>query len=227
MAKSWGRANVRRGDEIVISHLEHHANIVPWQQLIAETGATLRVDPGRRLRPGDPLDEYAKLLSDRDEARCRHAGVERARHGHAGRSEIVEMAPPCRRLRAGRRRAVGAAPAGEHAGARRDFFVFSGHKIFGPTGIGVRLRPARTCSRAMPPWQGGGNMIADVTFEKTVYQQPPNRFEAGTGNIADAVGLGAALDYVSRLGMENIAALRARPAGVRDPAAARRSRACG
>jgi cysteine desulfurase/selenocysteine lyase len=85
-----------------------------------------------------------------------------------------------------------------------DFFVFSGHKIFGPTGIGV-VYGKRDILEAMPPWQGGGNMIADVTFEKTVYHGAPTRFEAGTGNIADAVGLGAALDYVERIGMENIA----------------------
>jgi len=85
-----------------------------------------------------------------------------------------------------------------------DFFVFSGHKVFGPTGIGV-VWARREVLEDMPPWQGGGNMIADVTFEKTVFQPIPNKFEAGTGNIADAVGLGAALDYVSRLGIENIA----------------------
>jgi cysteine desulfurase/selenocysteine lyase len=85
-----------------------------------------------------------------------------------------------------------------------DFFVFSGHKIFGPTGIGV-VYGKRAILDDMPPWQGGGNMIADVTFERTVFQPPPNRFEAGTGNIADAVGLGAALDYVERIGIENIA----------------------
>jgi cysteine desulfurase/selenocysteine lyase len=84
-----------------------------------------------------------------------------------------------------------------------DFFVFSGHKIFGPTGIGV-VYGKRDILESMPPWQGGGNMIADVTFERTIYQPPPNRFEAGTGNIADAVGLGAALDYVDRIGIENI-----------------------
>ena len=89
-----------------------------------------------------------------------------------------------------------------------DFFVFSGHKIFGPTGIGVALRQADVLEQ-MPPWQGGGNMIADVTFERTIYHAPPRRFEAGTGNIADAVGLGAALDYVTRLGMANIARRRA------------------
>ncbi|MGC4075981.1 MAG: aminotransferase class V-fold PLP-dependent enzyme [Rubrivivax sp.] len=95
-----------------------------------------------------------------------------------------------------------------------DFFVFSGHKIFGPTGIGV-VYGKREVLDDMPPWQGGGNMIADVTFERTVYQAPPARFEAGTGNIADAVGLGAALEYVERIGIENIAPLRARAARVR------------
>ena len=202
VAKSWGRKNIHRGDEIIISHLEHHANIVPWQQLISETGAKLRVipvdDSGQIL-----LGEYAKLLCDKTKL-VSVTQVSNALGTVTPIQQVVEMGH-----RAGACVLVDGAQSVPHLrvdlqtlGA--DFFVFSGHKIFGPTGIGV-LYGRPEVLESMPPWEGGGNMIADVTFEKTVYQNPPNRFEAGTGNIADAVGLGAALDYVTRLGPETIA----------------------
>ncbi|HEY5150658.1 MAG TPA: aminotransferase class V-fold PLP-dependent enzyme, partial [Mycobacterium sp.] len=202
VAKSWGKANVHRGDEIIVSHLEHHANIVPWQQLIAETGAKLRVipvdDSGQLI-----LSEYSRLLSEKTKlvvvsqvsnALGTVTPVEQVvEMGHrAGACVLIDGAQSVPHLRVNLQ-ALGA-----------DFFVFSGHKIFGPTGIGA-LYGRPEVLESMPPWEGGGNMIADVTFEQTVYQHPPNRFEAGTGNIADAVGLGAALDYVSRLGLERIA----------------------
>jgi cysteine desulfurase/selenocysteine lyase len=203
VAKSWGKANIRRGDEIVISHLEHHANIVPWQQLISETGAVLRVipvdDTGQIL-----LDEYATLLSDKTKL-VAVTQVSNALGTVTPVEKIVELGH-----RAGARVLIDGAQSVPHLRVNMqamgaDFFVFSGHKIFAPTGIGV-LYGRPEVLESMPPWEGGGNMIVDVTFEKTTYQDPPARFEAGTGNIADAVGLGAALDYVTRVGLENIAA---------------------
>ncbi len=202
IAKTWGVQNVGEGDEIVVSHLEHHANIVPWQQLAALKGAKLRVipvdDSGQVL-----LDEYRKLLNDRTKI-VSVTQVSNALGTVVPVKEIVELAH-----RAGAKALVDGAQSISHMRVDvqvldADFFVFSGHKIYGPTGIGV-VYGKRAILDDMPPWQGGGNMIADVTFERTVFQPPPNRFEAGTGNIADAVGLGAALDYVSRVGIENIA----------------------
>jgi len=202
VAKSWGKKNIHRGDEIIVSHLEHHANIVPWQQLIAETGAKLRVipvdDSGQIL-----LNEYSKLLCEKTKL-VSVTQVSNALGTVTPIEQIVDMGH-----RAGACVMIDGAQSVPHLRVNMqalgaDFFVFSGHKIFGPTGIGV-LYGRPEVLESMPPWEGGGNMIADVTFEKTVFQKPPNRFEAGTGNIADAVGLGAALDYVNRLGLENVA----------------------
>ncbi|WP_437274346.1 family 2A encapsulin nanocompartment cargo protein cysteine desulfurase [Sorangium sp. So ce375] len=201
IAQSWGRRNVGPGDEIVISWLEHHANIVPWQQLCSEKGARLRVAPvddrGQVI-----LEEYEKLLGPRTRL-VSITQVSNALGTITPAREMVAMAH-----RHGARVVVDGAQAVSHMRADVqlldcDFYVFSGHKVFGPTGIGVVFGKGEVLD-AMPPWQGGGNMIADVTFERTVYQPPPARFEAGTGNIADAVGLGAALDYVTRIGIENI-----------------------
>ncbi len=202
VAKSWGWQHVGEGDEIIVSNLEHHANIVPWQQLASAKGAKLRVipvdDSGQVL-----LDEYRKLLNDRTKI-VAVTQVSNALGTVVPVKEIVELAH-----RAGAKALVDGAQSVSHMrvdvqdiGA--DFFVFSGHKVFGPTGIGV-VWGKREVLEDMPPWQGGGNMIADVTFEKTVFQPIPNKFEAGTGNIADAVGLGAAIDYVNKVGIENIA----------------------
>ncbi len=201
IAKTWGVQNVGEGDEIIVSHLEHHANIVPWQQLAAQKGATLRVipvDDSGQVR----LDEYQKLLNSRTKI-VAVTQVSNALGTVVPVQEIVAMAH-----RAGACAVVDGAQAVSHMRVNvqeidADFFVFSGHKLFGPTGIGV-VYGKRDLLEDMPPWQGGGNMIADVTFEKTVFQAPPSRFEAGTGNIADAVGLGAAIDYVTRVGIENI-----------------------
>jgi len=201
VAKSWGAKNIGPGDEIIVSHLEHHANIVPWQQLAAEKGAKIRVipvdDSGQVL-----LGEYQKLLNDRTKI-VSVTQVSNALGTVVPVKEIVDLAH-----RAGARALVDGAQSVSHMrvdvqAIGADFFVFSGHKIFGPTGIGV-VYGKRDVLEDMPPWQGGGNMIADVTFERTVYHAPPTRFEAGTGNIADAVGLGAALEYVERIGIENI-----------------------
>ncbi|MCO4878533.1 family 2A encapsulin nanocompartment cargo protein cysteine desulfurase [Paraburkholderia caribensis] len=202
IAKSWGEQNVGEGDEIVVSHLEHHANIVPWQQLASKKGAKLRVipvdDSGQVV-----LDEYRKLLNDRTKI-VSVTQVSNALGTVVPVAEIVDMAH-----RVGAKALVDGAQSVSHMrvdvqALDADFFVFSGHKIFGPTGIGV-VYGKRAVLEDMPPWQGGGNMISDVTFERTVFQPPPSRFEAGTGNIADAVGLAAALEYVTRIGIENIA----------------------
>ena len=201
IAKSWGAQNIHAGDEIIVSHLEHHANIVPWQQLASAKGARIRVipvdDSGQVL-----LDEYQKLLTDKTKI-VSVTQVSNALGTVVPVKQIVDMAH-----RAGARALVDGAQSVSHMAVDvraldADFFVFSGHKIFGPTGIGV-VYGKREVLEDMPPWQGGGNMIADVTFEKTIYHGPPTRFEAGTGNIADAVGLGAALEYVERIGIENI-----------------------
>jgi cysteine desulfurase/selenocysteine lyase len=202
VAKTWGVQNIGAGDEIVVSLLEHHANIVPWQQLAAEKGAKIRVipvDDSGQIR----LDEYQKLLSDKTKL-VAITQVSNALGTVTPVQKIVDLAH-----RAGAKVLVDGAQSVSHLRVNvqaldADFFVFSGHKIFGPTGIGVVYGKSQLLE-AMPPWQGGGNMIADVTFERTLYQPAPNKFEAGTGNIADAVGLGAALDYVERIGLENIA----------------------
>lgn len=201
IAYSWGKFNIGKDDEIVISWLEHHANIVPWQILCAQTGAKLRVVPvnehGEFL-----LDEYQKLLSSKTKL-VSITHVSNALGTVTPIKEIISIAH-----RYGAKVLIDGAQGISHLkvdvqALDCDFYVFSGHKIFGPTGIGA-IYGKKEILAGMQPYQGGGNMIADVTFEKTVYQDAPNRFEAGTGNIADAVGLGAALDYVNSLGIENI-----------------------
>lgn len=202
VAKTWGKKHIGEGDEILISHLEHHANIVPWQQLIQETGAKLKVAPvddsGQII-----LSEYQKLLTARTKL-VSFTQVSNALGTVTPAAEMIAMAH-----RAGAKVLLDGAQSVSHMRTDvqtldADFFVFSGHKVFGPTGIGA-LYGKPDVLDDMPAWQGGGNMIQDVTFEKTVYHEAPAKFEAGTGNIADAVGLGAALEYVERIGIENIA----------------------
>ncbi|HXY57217.1 MAG TPA: family 2A encapsulin nanocompartment cargo protein cysteine desulfurase [Methylocystis sp.] len=201
VAQAWGRRNVQQGDEIVISWLEHHANIVPWQQLCAEKGARLRIAPvddrGQLI-----LEEYEKLLNPK----TRIVAVTQVSNALGTVTPVHEITAMAHRH--GARVLIDGAQSVPHIpvdvqSIDCDFFVFSGHKVFGPTGIGVVYGKDEVLEH-MPPWQGGGNMIADVTFEKTIYQGPPDRFEAGTGSIADAVGLGAAIDYVESIGMEVI-----------------------
>jgi cysteine desulfurase / selenocysteine lyase len=201
VAQSWGRRNVSAGDEIVITWLEHHANIVPWQMLCSEKGARLRVAPVDD-RGEVILDEYEKLLGPKTRI-VAITQVSNALGTIVPVKTMVDMAH-----RHGALALVDGAQAVSHMpvdvqAIGCDFYSFSGHKVFAPTGIGVVFGRADVLE-TMPPWQGGGNMIADVTFEKTVYQSAPWRFEAGTGNIADAVGLGAAIDYVSAIGMASI-----------------------
>ncbi len=202
VAKSWGKQNIVSGDEIIVSHLEHHANIVPWQQLCAETGAILRVipvdDDGQILLSG-----YQQLLSNKTKL-VAFTHVSNALGTITPAHEMIEMAH-----RAGAKVLLDGAQSISHLAVDMqtlncDWFVFSGHKIYGPTGIGV-IYGKTELLESSPPWQGGGNMIEDVTFEKTAYQPAPAKFEAGTGNIADAVGLGAALEYLSGIGIHNVA----------------------
>ena len=201
VAQSHGRANVRAGDDIIVTAMEHHSNIVPWQMLAEERGANLKVVP--MDDNGDLIwAEYEKLLGPRTKivafssvsnalgtVNPAHAMIAAAhRHGAVTVVDAAQAAP-------------------HHALDVRDldadFLVFSGHKLYGPTGIGVLYGKERLL-RAMPPWQGGGDMILSVTFEKTTYAPPPAKFEAGTPHIQGAIGLGAAIDYVESLGMAAI-----------------------
>lgn len=201
VANTWGQANIGHGDEIIVSHLEHHANIVPWQMLCQRTGAVLRVipvDDNGQVK----LDAYAQLLNSKTKL-VSFTQVSNALGTVTPAKTIIEMAHA-----AGAKVLLDGAQSVSHlradvTGLDCDWFVFSGHKVFGPTGIGV-LYGKEAILNDTPPWQGGGNMIVDVTFEKTQYHKAPGRFEAGTGNIADAVGLGAAIDYVNKIGIDNI-----------------------
>jgi cysteine desulfurase / selenocysteine lyase len=201
VAKSWGEQYLRAGDEIIVSYLEHHANIVPWQQLAASKGLKIRVipvdDDGQVL-----LEEYAKLLGPKTKL-VAFTQVSNALGTITPAQQIIAMAHSV-----GAKVLLDGAQSVSHLrvdvqALNADWFVFSGHKVFGPTGIGV-LYGKEALLNETQPWQGGGNMIVDVTFEHTTYHNAPGRFEAGTGNIADAVGLGAALDYVSRIGIDLI-----------------------
>ena len=202
IAKTWGEQNIDEGDEIIVSHLEHHANIVPWFQLTKKVGAKLRVipvdDTGQII-----LEELPKLINERTKL-ISITQVSNALGTVTPVAEVIKIAHA-----KGVRVLVDGAQSVSHMptdvqAIDADFFVFSGHKVFGPTGIGaVYAKPE--ILETMPVWEGGGNMIQDVTFEQVIYQPAPNKFEAGTGNIADAVGLGAALEYVERLGIHNIA----------------------
>ena len=203
VAQSWGRPRLQPGDEIVVSHLEHHANIVPWQMLCEQTGARLRVIPMTRSGELD-FDAYRALLGPRTRLLAlthvsnalgtvvpvREYIAEARRHGIAvlldGAQAVPHMPVDVRSLDC-------------------DFYCFSAHKMCGPTGIGV-LYGRETMLRAMPPWQGGGDMILSVSFEKTTYNDLPWKFEAGTPHIAGAVGLAAAIDYLGAIGLERIAA---------------------
>ncbi len=201
VAKSWGEEHLKEGDEVIVSHLEHHANIVPWQQLAAKKGLKLRVIPiddnGQIL-----LDEYSRLLNPKTKL-VAFTHVSNALGTVTPARQMIELAHS-----AGARVLLDGAQSVSHLAVdlqslNPDWFVFSGHKIFAPTGIGV-LYGKEELLNDTKPWQGGGNMIKDVTFEHTEYHKAPGRFEAGTGNIADAVGLGEALKYVSRIGLDRI-----------------------
>ena len=203
VAQSYGRQNIGEGDEIIVSNMEHHSNIVPWQMLCEEKGAVLRVvpidDTGELL-----MDEYERMLSPRTKL-VSITHVSNALGTILPVEQIIELAHA-----QGVPVMLDGAQAVPHMAVdvRKldcDFYVFSGHKLFGPTGTGVLYGKADLLD-AMPPVQGGGEMIKSVTFEKTIYNDLPYKFEAGTPNIAGAVGLGAAVDYVQSMGYETFAA---------------------
>jgi cysteine desulfurase/selenocysteine lyase len=203
VASSWGHKNVREGDEIIISTMEHHSNIVPWQMLCESTGATLRVIPindrGELI-----LEEYARLLNPRTKmVAVTHVSNALGTINPVG--EIVAMAH-----RAGALALIDGAQAAPHLkvdvqALDADFYALSGHKMVGPTGIGILYGKSKLLN-AMPPYQGGGDMIKTVTLEKTTYADLPYKFEAGTPNIAGGIGLGAAVDYLNNIGLNRIAA---------------------
>ncbi len=200
-AMSWGAMHIRPGDEILLTMMEHHSNIVPWQMLAEKNGAFLRAVPFNE--DGElMLLEYEKLFTPR---------TRMAAFTHV--SNVLGTVNPVKKMietahRYGVCTLVDGAQSVPHMSVNvweldADFFAFSGHKMYGPTGTGV-LYGKRARLEEMPPWQGGGGMIKNVTFARTEYDTPPKKFEAGTGNIADAVGLGAAADYLMSIGMENI-----------------------
>jgi cysteine desulfurase/selenocysteine lyase len=203
VASSWGRKNIKPGDEIIISAMEHHSNIVPWQMLCEEKEAKLLVIPMNQ-RGELLLEEYEKLLNPRTRM-VAFAHISNALGTINPVRQMIDMAH-----KAGALTLIDGAQAAPHLkidvqALDADFYTMSGHKVFGPTGIGVLYGKLKLLE-AMPPYQGGGDMIKVVTFAKTTYNDLPYKFEAGTPNIAGGIGLGAALDYVNRIGIDNIAA---------------------
>ena len=201
VAQAYGRQFLTPGDEVIVSELDHHANIVPWQRVCQEKGATLRAIPTDQN--GDlVLSELERLITPR----TRFVSVGHVNNTYGTINDvrrIIEIAHAHNiPVLIDGAQSIAHTPVDvQQLGA--DFFVFSGHKIYGPNGIGVVYGRKELLDK-MQPWQGGGNMIKDVTIERTEYNQPPARFEAGTPNVADAIGLGAALDYVSKIGLRNI-----------------------
>jgi cysteine desulfurase/selenocysteine lyase len=201
VANAYVKPLLKPGDEIILTLLEHHANIVPWQLISEETGALIRVVPvdstGQLV-----MSEYEKLFN----RNTKFVSATHVSNALGTITPVYELVQTAHRY--GVRILIDGAQSVSHIPVNvtsldADFYVFSGHKIFAPTGIGALYGKSDALTQAVP-YQGGGNMIKDVTFERTVYNPPPVKFEAGTGNIADAAGLGAALDYVSGIGLENI-----------------------
>lgn len=203
VAQSWGRTFLGAGDEIVLSGMEHHANIVPWQLLRGQIGCVLKVVPV--LDDGSlDMDAYADLLGPR----TRLVAITHA-------SNVLGTVNPAREIaRLAHAKGIPVLFDGSQAAVHRpvdvreidaDFYIFTGHKLYGPTGIGVLYGKPELLA-AMPPYQGGGDMISSVSFEETTFREPPHRFEAGTPPIIEGIGLGAAIDYVNGLGMAAIEA---------------------
>ena len=206
VAQTYGKANIKPGDEIIITAMEHHSNIVPWQMLCEQTGAVLKVAPMNLL--GELIfDEFEKLISDKTKL------VSVVHMSNA----LGTINPVKKIIAAAHAKGIPVLLDGAQAIPHMtvdvqdldcDFYVFSGHKLYGPTGIGV-LYGKQALLEAMPPYQGGGDMIRKVTFEETEYNVLPYKFEAGTPDIAGVIGLGAAIDYLNAIGMDKIAAYEA------------------
>jgi len=201
VAQTYGRKHVGAGDEIVISAMEHHSNIVPWQMLCEEKKAVLRVIPIND-RGEIELDAFEKLLNPR----TRLVAISHVSNALGTINPVGEMVRIAHQFNVPV--LIDGCQAVPHMrvdvrSLDCDFYVFSGHKLFGPTGIGV-LYGKEKLLEDMPPWQGGGDMISSVSFEKTTYNELPYKFEAGTPNIAGVIGLGAAIDYLDRIGMEAV-----------------------
>jgi cysteine desulfurase/selenocysteine lyase len=202
VAQTYGRVHVGSGDEVVISAMEHHSNIVPWQILCEEKRARLRIVPTSDAGELD-LDAFEKLLNDR----TRIVAIVHVSNALGTVNPVEDI------VGLSHRRGIPVLVDGAQAVAHMavdvqrlgcEFYAFSGHKMFGPTGIGVLYGKA-SLLEAMPPYQSGGDMISSVTFERTVYNQPPYRFEAGTPHVAGALGLASAIDYVTGIGFDAIA----------------------
>ena len=199
---SWGRQNLREGDEIIISAMEHHANIVPWQILCQEKGCVLKVipmnDDGELL-----LDEYVKMLNDK----VKFVSVVHVSNSLGTVNPVKFIIDKAHKI--GAKVLIDGSQSVQHLPIDVqkldcDFFVFSGHKIYAPTGIGI-LYGKKELLESMPPYQGGGDMIKSVTFEKTIYNDLPWKFEAGTTHIAGAIGLGVAIRYLQKIGFDHVA----------------------
>ena len=201
VAQSYGRSRLGAGDEIIVSEMEHHSNIVPWQLLCEQTGATLKVIPINDAGELD-MDEYKNLLGDN----TRIVAVGHVSNALGTVNPVAEITALAHA--AGAVTVIDGAQAAPHTRLDMtafdcDFYAFSGHKLFGPTGIGV-LYGKQALLDAMPPYHGGGDMIKMVTFKKTLYNDLPYKFEAGTPYIAGVIGLGAAVDYVNEVDMDRI-----------------------
>ncbi|PCI51996.1 MAG: cysteine desulfurase [Alphaproteobacteria bacterium] len=202
VAATWGRKFLGSGDEVVLSRMEHHSNIVPWQMLRDEKDIVLTVAPIDD-KANFLFDEYEKMLSER----VKLVAITHISNALGTITPLKDIITAAHKV--GAKVLVDGCQAVPHMPVDMqeldaDFYVFSGHKLYGPTGVGV-LYAKEELLKAMPPYQGGGDMIRSVTFEKTVYNDLPHKFEAGTPHIAGGIGLGAALDYVEDLGFDNIA----------------------
>jgi cysteine desulfurase/selenocysteine lyase len=202
VASSYGRTNVKEGDEIIISTMEHHSNIVPWQMLCAEKNAKLRVIPVND--EGEIIfEEFEKLINEK----TKFVSVVYASNSLGTVNPVKKIIDLAHSYNIPVM--LDAAQAVNHLKIDVqqldcDFLAFSGHKLYGPTGIGILYGKVNHLE-AMPPYQGGGDMISKVTFEETTYNELPHKFEAGTPDIAGAIGLGAAIEYIEKIGLENIA----------------------
>jgi cysteine desulfurase/selenocysteine lyase len=206
VAQTFGKANIKAGDEILITAMEHHSNIVPWQMLCEETGAILKVAP-INLQGELIIEPFLEMLSEK----TRLVSIVHMSNALGTINPVDEIIAAAHNK--GAKVLLDGAQAIPHMPVDVqvldcDFYVFSGHKLYAPSGIGV-LYGKQQLLEAMPPYQGGGDMIRKVTFEETEYNTLPYKFEAGTPSIADTVGLGAALDYLTEIGMDEIAAYEA------------------